>query len=395
MAQPYVNKAFELRDRVSERERLYISEKYYTYVTGEMDKTIEVLHTWSQLYPNDYIPRNNLAINAMFVGNFDEATKQALEAVRLSPMNITARDNLFESFLLSDRLDEAQKALDDLETLYPQANTVHFNRYFLAFLRGDHAAMDREVQWAKGKPVETDFIGYQAAEAEHAGQMKRAEELHLQQFERNKNGDRKENAARAMIAMATYQALVGKCEPAVANAEKGLSIIRGRETITSAALIFSACKDAIRAQPVIDEGLKLYPKDTIVAGVRTPWSNSLLEGARGNYADEVRILESLRRYDFGLFTGTGLTYCRGEAYLHQRSGKEAAAEFQAVIDHRGVEMFSPLHAIAHLGLARAAVLMNDSGKARKEYQDFFAMWKDADQDLPILIEAKKEYAALQ
>jgi tetratricopeptide (TPR) repeat protein len=396
MAQPYATKAFELRDRVSERERLYISEKYYNYVTGEIDKSIEVLQTWSQLYPNDYIPHNNLALGYMFLGKYDEAVKQALEAIRLSPNNISARENSIACFIHLGRFDEAQKALDEMTVMFPQSALVHVDSYQLAFLRGDQATMDRELQWSKGKPSEPQFVALAAATFESRGQMKQAMELRLRQIELDKTADRKENAAGTMVgAIAGNQSLVGNCAAAIPNAEKGLALMHGRVTSTGATLVFATCKDSARTQPLIDEMLKLYPKDTVAVGLIVPWSNALLEMGRGNNTEAINILESLRRFDFGLFAGSALTYSRGYTYLQQRSAKEAAAEFQAILDRRGVDPGWAGYALSHVGLARAAVMMGDTAKARKEYQDFFALWKDADPDLPILLAAKKEYAELK
>src|ERR1051326_1575993 len=155
-AKQYVQKAYDLRDRVSERERLYIIEKYYNYITGEIDKTIETQKTWAKLYPNDFIPHNNLALNYQVLGNFEEALKEGLEAVRLSPNNASARDNVVASFIGLGRIDEAEQANNEVEKINPDALSVHFSRYLFAFLRRDQAGMDREVEWSKGKPEEAE-----------------------------------------------------------------------------------------------------------------------------------------------------------------------------------------------------------------------------------------------
>ena len=158
-AQPYAQKAFDLRDRVSERERLYISEKYYNYVLGDVDKAMEVLQTWTRLYPNDFIPHNNLALRYQDSGRYEDALKEALEAVRLSPNNTAARDNLIGSFMALGRFDEAGEALEQLRKLYPDSPAVHFTDYHLAFIRGDQAAMEREAQWARGQTGRSGLSG--------------------------------------------------------------------------------------------------------------------------------------------------------------------------------------------------------------------------------------------
>ena len=394
-AKEYVQKAFDLRDRVSERERLYISEKYYNYSTGEMDKAIEVLQTWSRLYPNDFIPHNNLALNYMFFGRYEEALKEALEAVRLSPNNSSARENLISSFIGLGRFDEAEQANKELASVIPDDSAVHSNNYFFAFLRGDKSAMDSEAQWSKGKPEEADFTSALASTALFFGQWKKAEDLSRRAIDLFKSQDRKENAAQSLIGLGASQALVGKCQQAKENATAGLALARGRIGLMLGAFVFAVCNDLGHAQSILDEAVRLYPKDTPVVSMIGPAIRAEMERNRGNGAQAIQLLETVRNCDLGLVSGLGNNYLRGQVYLQQRMGTEAAVEFQKIIDHRGVDGLSPLHPLAHLGLARAAVLSGDTARSRKEYQDFFALWKDADQDLPVLIQAKKEYEQLK
>jgi serine/threonine protein kinase/tetratricopeptide (TPR) repeat protein len=391
LAQQYVQKAYELRERVSERERLYISEKYFNYVTGEIDKGIETLQTWARLYPNDYIPHNNLALNYVFYARYDDARREALEAVRLGPGNISARDNLIGSFLGLNRLDEAEQVAKEMATLFPDAPGTHFNRLYFAVLRGDQAQIDAEIPWARGKPVEADLTDQLAGIAFSRGQVKKGEDLKRRAVELYKTQDRTENASQALIGLAANQASFGRCEEAKENVAAGLALNRGRVSLPSAALAFAVCKDSGRALAALDEAVKLYPKDTIVVSMMAPLVRAALERSQGNPTQALALLESVRTYDLGLICGLGNNYLRGQSYLDQRSGDEAAAEFQKIIDHAGIEGFSPLHALAHLGLARAAALKGDAAGSRKEYQDFFAAWKNADVDLPVLLEARKEY----
>src|SRR5689334_7472458 len=176
-AKPYVEKAYELRDRVSERERFYITEKYYTYITGEIDKTIETLQAWARLYPNDFIPHNNLSLNYQLVGRYEEATKEAVEAVRLGPNNFAAQENLVSSYLALGRMDEAAQVAQEMERINPDSLGTHFMKFALAFLRRDQAAMEKELEWAKGKSEEAEVLGTTAATAIYYGQFKRAAEL--------------------------------------------------------------------------------------------------------------------------------------------------------------------------------------------------------------------------
>ena len=362
-AQPYAQKAFDLRDRVSERERLYISEKYYNYVLGDVDKAMEVLQTWTRLYPNDFIPHNNLALRYQEQGRYEEALKEALEAVRLSPNNTAARDNLIGTFAALGRFDEAAEALEQLRKLYPDGQTVHFNDYHFAFVRGDHAVMERESQWARGKPVEPDFLAMEGSAAAALGKLKKAEELRQRAVEAFKSQNRNDNAAQILLGLAFRQAALGKCSEAKANAATALGLHKGKVTINGAASLFADCGDATRALGLLAESLKLYPNDTVTVNMFAPVIRAQVERSRGNPTEALQLLESVRRYDLGLIVGHYNNYLRGSAYLDLKRGPEAAAEFQKIIDHRGVDPMSELRPLAHVGLARAAAISGDMAKS--------------------------------
>jgi tetratricopeptide (TPR) repeat protein len=374
---------------------LYISEKYYNYVEGNLDKSIEVLQTWTRLYPNDYIPHNNLALQHMYFGRYEDALKEALEAVRLSPTTTSARDNLIGSFMALNRFDEAQEALEQLRKIYPESPAVHFGSYDLAFIRGDQATMERESKWVVGKSFEADFLAVQGSIAAAKGQLKKSEEFRLQAAELFKNQGRKDNAAQTLIGLAFRQAAFGKCPQAKETVVTALNLHKGRFTIGSAAGVYAECNDFVRSQAFLDEALRLYPNDTPMAKMVAPYIKALLARRRGNHAEAIQILESVRRFDLGIINGLTNNYLRGQTYLDQRMGKEAAAEFQKIIDHPGIDTYSEQHPLAHLGLARAAAISGDTAKARTEYQNFLALFRDADADLPVLIEARKEYEQLK
>ncbi len=395
LAQQYVEKAYELRERVSERERLYISEKYFNYVTGEIDKAIEILQTWSRLYPNDYVPHNNLALNYIYYGRYDEARRESLEAIRINPTAYAGYDNLIGSFLGLNRLDEAEAVAKDMATKFPDAQYTHFDRLLFAILRGDQSVIDAEQQWARGKVVEADVANQMASWALSLGQAKKGEELKRRAVELYRSQDRGENASQALINLAGSQASFGRCDQAKENVNAGLALSRGRISLPSAALLFAFCNDAGRAQTLVDESLKLYPKDTIIVSMAVPLVKAVLEQKRGNNPQALQLMESLRACDLGMIAGVTNNFVRGQIYLQQRSANEADAEFQKVIANKGVDLFSPAHALAHLELARTAALSGDTSRSRKEYQDFFAAWKDADADLPVLLEARKEYEQLK
>lgn len=391
----WIQKAYDLRERVSERERLYVTEKYYGYVTGELDKAIETLQTWTRLYPDDYIPRNNLALSYGYLGQHEEALKEALEAVRLSPNTVSGRDNLMKTFITLGRFDEAQQAARELQRINPDSPGAHFSNYLFAFFRRDQAAMDREVEWARGGPAEADMISTLAATAMYFGKLKQSEELRKRAADMLKAQKRNENASNELLALASGFLLVKKCDQAKDSVKAALGHFRSQLGLPTAAMIYAVCRDTSQAQSLLDESLAANPKNTLISVIIRPMLQAAIEKDRGNTTEAIRLLESIRSYDHGRVTGLGTNFMRGHFYLDQRMGNEAAAEFKKIIDSPGIDPFSPAHVLAHLGLARAAVLNGDTAGARKSYQDFFALWKDADPDLPVLVEAKKEYEQLK
>jgi eukaryotic-like serine/threonine-protein kinase len=394
-ARQYVEKAFALRDRVSEREKFYISEKYYNYVTGELDKTLEVLQAWTAQYPNDYIPHNNLALNYMLVGRYEDAQKEARKAIEISPNNLSARENLFSSFVSLGRFDEAEKSANESARINPNSSSVFFNRFILAFLRRDKAGMEAHMASLGGKPEEGDALGAQAAAAMFYGKFKESERLHTRARDLFKSQERNENSAQATMSIALRQALLNRCDQAKQNVALALAFKRGRTILASAGLAVAICNDVEQAESLMDELSKLYPKDTIANTLIVPMMKAELELNRGNGAGALQILEALRPYDMGFLVGVGSVYMRGKAYLQQRMGKEAAAEFKRVIDNPGIDTLAVERPFSYLGLGRALVLTGDTAAARKAYQDFLALWKDADPDLEVLVTAKKEYEQLK
>ena len=392
----YIQKAYDLRDRVSERERLYIAEKYYNYLTGEIDKATETLQTWSKLYPDDFVPHNNLSINYRTVGRYEEALKESLEAVRLRPNNTAARTNVISNFIALGRFDEAEQAVGELRRINPDHLLVHFTSFFLASFRGDQAAIDSELAWAKGKPEEAELTGLSAAYAMYLGKVKQAEQLAKLSVELLKQQNRNENASNVLMNLAGNMVIIGRCQQAKENVDAAMGLFRGGDiSLASTAMIYAACGDSSRAQAMMEAARAAAPKNTLLASVISPMFRAELENRRGNTAEAIQLLESVRSYDLGELTALANIYSRGHLYLEQRRGKEAAAEFKKILENRGVNAFSPLHALAHVGLARAAVISGDTGGARKAYQDFFALWKDADPDLPVVVEARKEYEQLK
>jgi serine/threonine protein kinase/tetratricopeptide (TPR) repeat protein len=395
VAKDYATKAYELRDRVSERERYYISEKYYSYVTGEADETINVLKQWAQNYPNDYIPHNNLAVNYFLYGRFEDSLREAREALRLSPNNATVQDNVVGGYIHLARFDEAKDTLEQTLGQNPDRLVYRFDSIYLALLINDKDRLDRDIAWLQSKTDDPAAFDLQAGLSDLNGQFQksdgfshRSSELHLREGE-------KQNAAQNETLNAVNRSVVGQCDQAKAKVATGLSYSRGKIELSNAAVALANCGDSAAAQGIVDELQKRFPKDTGGNSILLPLIHALLDSNRGNTAQSIDDLQPAMPYEFGGIATTWLTYFRGQIYLKGKMGNEAAAEFRKILDHRYADPFSGMFPLAHLGLARASAMSGDTPTARKEYQDFLAAWKDADQDLPVLIEAKKEYESLK
>jgi pentatricopeptide repeat protein len=394
-ASQYALKSYELRDRVSEPERFYISEKYHTYVTGDLDKAIQVLQAWAKTYPNDFIPHNNLANNYGYFGMVEESLKESIEAVRLDPRSSTARGNMIDSFIRLGRYDEAKQAHDEMRVQFPDALATHFYTIKLAFVANDMAAVEREMEWAKGKAIQPEMLGTKAAIMAIQGKIAAMREAALTALQDYKNQDRKELAGQTLTEIGGAQASVGLCKEAMANTAAGLELSRSRLPILFAAANYAVCGDSNRSEALIEELTKRYPSDTIGGQIMLPEIRAIIACNRNKPDEAIQLLEPGRRFDLGTVAGFRANYIRGLAHLKRGAGKDAVSEFQNIINNRSRDLFSQLYPLAHLGLARAYVLTGDQGMARKTYQDFFALWRDADPDLPVMIQAKKEYEALK
>src|SRR5258706_8385335 len=395
LAAQYSQKAYDLRDRVSERERFYISEKYTSYVTGDRDEAVKVLKAWVQSYPNDYIPHNNLAVNYSLFGQYEDALKESRDAVRLSPNNTTAQGNYVENFIKLNRFDEARQVLEQTLGQNPERGMYRFYSSQLAFIRGDQDILQRELDWWSKRPTETDVLDYQAGSSAFYGQWQKSRDFSRRSIGMMLSQDRKENAGQAETSNSFFAAVLGRCQQSKEAVARGVALSRDRIGLGSAAMALAYCNELGQAQSFVDELQKRFPKDTATIAVLIPIVRATMEMNRGNTAGAIEILRPATRYEFGNVAGLWVAYIRGQINLRQSASNEAAAEFQKILDHRGIEPSSPLYPLAHLGLARASVLSGDTAKARKEYQDFLAVWKDADADLPVVQQAKDEYAKLK
>jgi serine/threonine protein kinase/tetratricopeptide (TPR) repeat protein len=386
-------KAYDLRDRVSERERLVIASNYYDDVTREVEKKIETLESWTRTYPFDFQPHNNLAFQYINLGEFEKAVEEARKAITLNPNAAPAHSNLGSALLGLNRFDEAKEVIESALAQKIESAQMHRNLYFIAFIQGDEAAMKQQNEWAKGKPDEYGAQRWQAETAALSGQLRKAKEFSDRAAELALRSGLKDVAAELIVLSTTRDVFFGDCKQVKEQTAKALAITQSYSTRFFAGYALGACGEFSRTQAITDEMLKRYPKDTLLNDVVLPLIQAYMQMFRGNAAEAIQLLERTRPYEG--YAGFQISYLRGQSYLTQRKGTEAAIEFQKILDHRGARPGSPLYPLAQLGVARAAVLHGDNAKAHKAYEALFALWKDADADLPILLEARKEYQKLK
>ena len=386
-------KAYEFRDRASEREKLYVSWNYYGAVTGELDKAADALEVWKQTFPRDWEPHNLLAVKYTLVGPFEKALQESSEAVRLNPKDARAYANKAIAFIGLNRFDEAMQVLQQALTQNLETEAMHTHLYRIAVVKGDAAGMKQQIDWAAGKPLGYLRETWQAQTAAFAGQLSKANQFSDRAFDLAQHSQLKDAAAQVLLSQAMTAAAFRDCGKIGDVTKKALALSRDLSSLHQSATALAACGQSGPAESLVDELIKRFPQDTLLNAVSIPLIRAEVELNRGNGVQAVQLLESARKYDvYGDFWPQ---YIRGQAYLKQGDGARAMAEFQTILDHRGWYPLSPIYPLAQLGLAQSAALNHDDAKARKAYQDFFDRWREADAALPILAEARREYDKLK
>ena len=386
-------KAYDLRERVGEYEKLYITQVYYDNTTGELDKYVQTLELWKRTYPRDSAPHNNLAVKYSELGLFEKGLEEAREAIRLNPNSASGHSILATCFVGLNRFDEAKDVIHRAISQKLENLRMHQNLYRMAFVQGDAAAMKQEIDWAAGKPEEYAAQTWQADSAAFSGQLKKAQEFSQHASDLAQQRDLKEVAAQISAGATVRDAQFGNCGKVKEQITQALALSHDRLTLSLGANAAALCGDTAQTNSIIDELSKRFPTDTLVNEQRVALIQATLALRNGNSAQALQLLEATRTHSgYLLFP---IAYLRGQAYLHDQKGAEAAAQFQEILDHRGWSPLSYFYPFAQLGLARAAMLQGDTATARKAYQDFLATWKAADPELPLLVEAKKEYERLK
>jgi len=400
LAAENIKKAYDLRAHVSEREKYRIEALYYQYVTGEVEQASQVYELWNKSYPLDSIPPGNLGYMYTMLGQYEKGLAKTEESQRLEA-DVVGYFNLMGCYLSLNQPDGAQKALEQARAANYDGEVLHWGIYLLAFYRGDSAEMQRQVEWAAGKPGSEDLLLDSQSNTEaYLGHLSKARDYSRRAVDTAVRADSKETGAFRQISSALREAEFGNSAEARQGIAKALALSSGRDVRLFAALTLARVGEAARARTIADELEKAQPSDTILKVYWLPAVRAAVELNGHNAAQALIDLEATAPYELGqppqFQLGTLYpVYLRGQAQLMAHNGAAAAAEFQKIIDHRGIVLNYPLGALAHLGLARSYVLSGDTPRAKTAYQDFLTLWKDADPDVPVLKEAKAEYAKLQ
>jgi len=403
-------KAFDLRDRVSDRERYYIETAYYAYVTGEQEKARQTYIECTQAYPNDDTAHNNLGVVYSTLGQFEKAAEETREAIRLAP-NVVGFGNLIGFYLSLNRFDEAKQASDSAIAAKLDGPGLRLQRYYLAFVQGDNETMAEQVRLLTGKPGAEDMLLSAQSDTEaYYGRLAKARETTRRAIESAKAAGAPETAAIWAANAALREAEVGDTARAREMSNEALAVKGGRDVELLSAVALARAGEVAKSQALVDKLNRESPLDTLIQHYWLPVIEASNELSRGNAQKAVDILAPATSYDLygpSQFQVEPIypAFVRGEAYLKLGDGQKAAAEFQKLLGHRGMVLNFPTAAPARLGLARAYALEARSAtgadaaaalaKARAAYQDFLALWKDADPDIPVLKQAKAEYAKLQ
>lgn len=393
----YLKKAFDLKDRASEREKLYIAAHYYES-TGDIGKAIDTYEQWKQTYPRDSVPVDNLVLRYALVGQLEKALTNATAAMRLDPKDVFSYQNLGDIYERLGRYDEAQAVQDQAAANHIDAPSFHFTKMELAFLRGDMAGVEHEIAWATGKPDEPIVFDIGADIECALGKAQSAEAAYERAAASAQRAGWNEFLAFVRDDASVCEAELGNLSAARERATQALASSNVRMVRAFSAANLARVGDTAQAVKILNAVAKEFPADTLLINVYIPVTKAIILLHENKPDQAVTVLQPAVPYELGAGPGAPgylPSYVRGQAFLHMRNGAKASAEYQTILNHRGIDPSSILYPLSRLGLARAYVLENDTAKARSTYQDFFAMWKDADPDVPVLKQAKAEYAKLQ
>jgi eukaryotic-like serine/threonine-protein kinase len=389
-------RAYELRGRTSEREKFDIASTYEALFNGNIEATRETGELWAQTYPRDETAQSVVFFAYMELGENEKALTAAQAALKRDLANSFPYYSLVVAYRLLNRLDEAQAAAAEARAHHLDGPALQVALYRVDFLQHNTAGMQHIAADLMGKPhYEDEILHFESRTAAYGGELGKARELVRRAVDSAQRADEREQAAGYQAYAALNEALIGNMALAKQEAQAALALARGRDVEAQSAITLALTGEFAQAMRLAGDLGKRFPMDTLVQSLYLPMIHAVVALRSGDSGKAVEALAAAAPYELGVETQLHPAYLRGEAYLASKQGASAGAEFQKILDHPGVVCEDPTGALAHLGLARANTLAGDSTKATMAYQDFFALWKNADPDIPILKQAKAEYAKLK
>jgi len=389
-----LQRAFDLRERVSQRERFAIQGYYYDWVTGQMDKMGETHMEWARTYPRDYIPHLRLNAHYRFKGQFEKALREVRQALELSPNDVASIYALLITYVRMNRIDDAKQVYEEAYARKLDSPLLHFSRYLIAFLQRDDATMRVMVDSAKGKPLTEDMLLIADSEAQtYCGRLKQGRALAEEAADIAGKTGSPERAALWKATAALLEAEIGDKQRARRLTSEALDLSTGLDASATAALASALSGDFAQAKKIADRLTHEHPLDTEIQHYSVPMVRAGIALKQNKPNEAIDSLKASLPDDIGE-SALMPAYLRGLAYLQAGNSRQAAGAFQKVIDHPGIVETAAHGALAHLQLGRAQVMMGDKEAARKSYQEFLTLWRNADPDIPIYKQAKAEYAKL-
>jgi tetratricopeptide (TPR) repeat protein len=401
-------KAWRLRDRVSDREKFFIDFLYDRQVTGNLEKAYQTLELWNQTYPRGGDPSPydlSAGLAGHGTGRFERVLEVSRKGIAADPDNVFRYSGLASGNYFLDRFEEAEEAIQRAVERNREAPGLLLIRYYIAVIKGDKDQMDEIVVLAKGKQgAEHRLAHAEALALARSGRLQAAQRSSSRAVDLALQEGQREAAARYRAVRGVWEAFCGNAAEGERSAMAALELSKGRDVEYAAGLALAFSGGSSRSEALAGELEKHFPEDTFVKFTYVPVLRASAAMSRGKPADTVERLQIALRYELAVnglnfnshsMGGLHSAYVRGEAFLAEKGYAEAVAEFQKILDHRGLVGADPIGALAHLQLGRAFALSGDKTRAKSAYQDFLALWKDADPGIPILDQAKAEYAKLQ
>lgn len=395
-----VTHAYRLRGGVSDREKFFITALYERQVSGNLGKARETCELWTRAYPRDIGPHAFLSGGVSFgAGQYEKGVQEAQKSIEIDPDFAFGYSNLAANYIFLNRLKQAQNTLQRASARGIDIPELLAERYAIAFLTGDRAGMEAAIALSKGRAGAEDWIcDMQSYTLAYSGHLQQARMMIRYGVELAQRAGYRERSAQYETAAAVREALYGNVPEARRRARAALALSKGRDVEYGAAIALARSGDSSASRRLANDLETRFPDDTLVMFSYAPTLHALLALNDKKPSKAIEQLQIATGYELaspaadsaGFVGALYPVYVRGEAYLAANQGREAAAEFQKILDHRGIVISDPIAALAHLQLARAYILSGDIGRARSCYADFLTLWKDADAGIPVLKQAKAE-----